>query len=93
MTYEEFIKKWVGKSLYEDNRVHTLAGRITRFQNDKMTVPILGEIVVDTFWLPKWSGWKDDAQRREFYRDAKKVGLRRKPHQVCEWYKLMDIVN
>jgi hypothetical protein len=86
MTYDEFLSKWVGKRLYDDGAIRSLAGIITVFKNQELNIGYM-EGVGDVFWIPKWHGWKDDKQRREFYKDAKLVGVRKKPKEKNEWYK------
>lgn len=80
--YKDFIKKWVGRSLYDDGLVYSLAGRILMFENE--------ETNTDVFLTPKWHGWRDDKQRREFYKDAKRVGVKIKKGTKNEWYKVKD---
>jgi hypothetical protein len=92
MNYEEFVSKWVGKYLYEDDMIHSLAGMIKMFKAQQYNHPIYGKTIIDVFDIPTFYGWKDEKQRRQFYNDAKNVGVKRKPHEKNEWYKLINIL-
>lgn len=76
MTLGAFIKKWCGRALYEDHSTTGLAGRIQVWRG------VEGKII---FMIPTWHGWKDDAQKRRFYADAKKAGI--KNTDYLEWSK------
>lgn len=91
MLYEEFINKWVSKSLYDDGLKNSLSGSITMFENQEINISY-GKVLADIFEIPKWHGWKDDKQRRDFYKDAKIVGVRVKKGEKNEWYKVKDLL-
>ena len=87
MIYKEFINKWVGKQLYENR----FSGMVIMFENQEIYVSY-GKVLADVFHTPKWRGWRDDKQRREFYKDAKSAGVGVKKDEKNVWYKVKDLL-
>ena len=89
-TYGDFIKKWIG---------HTLDGAddnggicVEMYPSIKLRLGRNAVIQTDAFLTPKYNkGWKDLSQRREFYNDAKRVGVVPNQDTKCEWHYLPTI--
>jgi hypothetical protein len=95
MTYEEFIHKWANRTLYtSDHDVHgRTAGKVEMFRNNSYKLDrYRNPVVVDEWLTPTWHGWRDEKQRREFYKEAKLVGVRSNPKRKNEWYKIINII-
>lgn len=85
MKYDEFKSKWLYHSLYDEGLKHTLSGKI---DTTNTSIFLFTEWVnADLFFIPTWHGFKDDKQRRQFYKDAKSAGVRRLPKKKNVWYK------
>ncbi len=86
--YADFIKKWANRRLYDtshDTRGASV-GMIQYHCRTQIRLP-LDVVIADVFWLPRnASGWKDEKQRRQFYTDAKRVGVQSNPNTKNEWY-------
>jgi hypothetical protein len=78
--YEQFKEKWAGRTTYEHG------GLIELHQNETVFVSY-SLVDADVFFTPSIIGWESEAQRRVFYKDCKKIGLRRVPKKKNEWYK------
>jgi hypothetical protein len=74
---DEFRKKWINRLLYTTDGYYQLGGRITE------------SIDGDTHMLhlPTFHGWKNESQRRRFYKEAKAVGFSRMKGFKCVWVK------
>ena len=98
ITYDEFVKKWANRPLYEtpyDSPFSSSAGKIQMYRDDDYKLQHWKncKIIADVFITPKSLGWKDEKQRLEFYKDAKKVGLSTNKSTKNEWYKIIDIIE
>lgn len=82
MTFENFKKKYANRKMYEHG------GRIDHhFERNIFCEDYRENIMAELFFTPSWHGWKDENQRRKFYSDAKKAGVRRLPGKKNVWYK------
>lgn len=86
-TYTEFKQKWANRQLFTDDGSGRKIGRVDLFENTNLTIARGVNIKVDMFLTPKYNGWKDIKQRRDFYADAAKVGVQANQDTKCEWYK------
>jgi hypothetical protein len=97
ITYDEFVKKWANRPLYETpyDYFSSSAGKIQMYRDENYKLDHLRncKIIVDVFITPKSLGWKDEKQRLEFYKDAKKVGLSVNKSTRNEWYKTINIIE
>lgn len=93
MNYQELKNKWANKLLYSTEGVIQLGGRIDVHLVDNYKLSHFPNSVIkaEVWYIPTWHGWRDDKQRREFYKDAKKI-LSRKKGTKCEYYKIIEIL-
>lgn len=74
MTIEDFITKWIN---IEAPKIRTKYS----------TVLIKGELYKTVvFFLPKLTEWKSRSQKKQFYIEAKRVGIIRMPGRKRKWY-------
>ena len=96
-SYEDFYQKWANRFLYTSDYdgIQPSAGKIQVFREDDYKLPHWGfaQIIADVWSTPKMIGWKSDKQKREFYKEAKQVGLISNKRVKNEWYKIFDIIN
>jgi hypothetical protein len=81
LSYGEFKKKWTKKPLQKSG-----GGRIWVECEKNIIIDGVGVVVADVFYLPTYDGWENENQRCYFYKDARKVGLRKIPRKKNEWY-------
>lgn len=93
MTYQELKDKWVNKLLYKTDGKMQLGGKIDVALVENYKLPHFPNNVIraEVWYIPVWHGWKDEKQRKEFYKDAKKL-LSRKKDTKCEYYKIIEII-
>lgn len=95
-TYEEFVDKWVNRSLYDSDYdyMSVTAGKIRMYRDDDyqgLSYMRDWKVVADIFNTPRGIAWKDDAQRKQFIKEAKMFGLRSNKSTKNEWYKSIDL--
>jgi hypothetical protein len=94
--YTQFFNKWGNRTLYETPHDVSSAsvGRISVFRCDDYKLSHIKnfKIIADVWSTPKILGWKDEKQKREFSREAKKVGLSNNKSTKNEWYKIIDLI-
>jgi hypothetical protein len=97
MDYEEFKTKWANRPLYESPYDYNgnSAGKIIMYRDNnyqkQLTYYKNCTVIADVFDTPKSLGWKDDKQKKEFYKDAKSAGVSTNKATKNEWYKIIDI--
>ncbi len=93
MTYEELKSKWINRPLYtgDYDQYGKHSGRIGVLTVNNYPTPI-GLCQVEVWDIPKFHGWRDERQRREFYADAKKI-LTRIKGTICAYYRIIKVVD
>ena len=97
ISYDDFYLKWANRYLYKsdyDYRSSSI-GKIEVFRNDDYLLKHYkySRIIADVWWTPKMIGWGSEKQKKQFLKEAKKVGLSRNKSTKNEWYKIIDIVS